>query len=214
MESHIEQYQQVHKDNYVKACEELIKNNTKALIYDDIFPLFDKPPLDSMDVIRTKLISFAKEHKTILPIEVLTEVLEKYQISMKKELEKQGKYREKNLLKFVESFATESSENVKILKKDLLQIDKQIQKSVKKSLQENSEKYLLQPLPKLYKEVKEEEKELIIKKMHDFIHKKYIKQIVDSLDIKILVKDTTLLNGIKEQTNRYLFTLENSHLFD
>ena len=62
--------------------------------------------------------------------------------------------------------------------------------------------------------MKEEEKELIIKKMHDFIHKKYIKQIVDSLDIKILVKDTTLLNGIKEQTNRYLFTLENSHLFD
>jgi hypothetical protein len=34
------------------------------------------------------------------------------------------------------------------------------------------------------------------------------------VDIKILVKDTTLINGVKEQSERYIFTLENSRLYD
>ena len=36
----------------------------------------------------------------------------------------------------------------------------------------------------------------------------------ENIDIKILVKDTTLINGVKEQSERYLFTLENSRLFN
>ena len=32
--------------------------------------------------------------------------------------------------------------------------------------------------------------------------------------MKILVKDTILLNSLKEQIERFVFTMENSHLFD
>ena len=34
------------------------------------------------------------------------------------------------------------------------------------------------------------------------------------VDIKILVKDATMINSIKEATDTYLFTISNSRLFD
>ena len=60
--------------------------------------------------------------------------------------------------------------------------------------------------------------ELLLKKISDDISKvvngSYQRQLLESVDIKILVKDTTLINGVKEQSERYLFTLENSRLYD
>ena len=50
--------------------------------------------------------------------------------------------------------------------------------------------------------------------LNKFINKTYIKQFLENVDIKILVKDATLINTIKEQTERYQFTLSNSHLFN
>ena len=38
--------------------------------------------------------------------------------------------------------------------------------------------------------------------------------MLENIDIKILVKDTTLINGAKEQAERYLFTLNNSRLLN
>ena len=42
----------------------------------------------------------------------------------------------------------------------------------------------------------------------------YQKQLNESIAIKTMVKDRTLLSGILEQGERYLFTKSNSHLFD
>ena len=39
------------------------------------------------------------------------------------------------------------------------------------------------------------------------------RQLFENIDIKILIKDTTLINIVKEQTERYLFTLNNSRIF-
>ena len=41
----------------------------------------------------------------------------------------------------------------------------------------------------------------------------YRKSMIENVEIKIVVKDTTLINGVKEQGERYLFTLENSRIF-
>ena len=46
-----------------------------------------------------------------------------------------------------------------------------------------------------------------------YVKGNYQKQLMENFDIKILVKDTTLINGTKEQGERYLFTLNHSHLF-
>ena len=39
-------------------------------------------------------------------------------------------------------------------------------------------------------------------------------QLLENIDFKILVKDTILINSFKEQSDRYLFTLENSRIFE
>ena len=53
----------------------------------------------------------------------------------------------------------------------------------------------------------------MINNMTKFIKSDYQKSIIENLDIKILVKDTTLINSVKEQSDRYLFTINNSRLF-
>ena len=54
----------------------------------------------------------------------------------------------------------------------------------------------------------------IIGELNRYINKTYIKQISESIDFKLLVKDTTLINNIKEFGERYLFTINNSRLLN
>ncbi len=213
MMEHTIAFEQAHKENYLQAVKELIENNTTALIQDDIMPLFNKPPLDSMDLIRSKFLSLAKEQKIVIDSQTFNQLLETYQQEMQEAMQKIGKIRVDNLFGLLKSFEEDKEESIKILKKDLIQIDKRLQKEVKQTLEEKSTTILLHNLASVFP-IKEEALGALEKQMKEFIKKKYCKQILESLDIKILVKDTTFLNGLKEQTNRYLFTLENSHLFD
>ena len=50
--------------------------------------------------------------------------------------------------------------------------------------------------------------------MVKFLQTTYIKQLLESVDFKIIVKDTTLINRVKEQGERYLFTKKNSYLLN
>ena len=50
--------------------------------------------------------------------------------------------------------------------------------------------------------------------MSKFLNSNYKKNLLENLDMKLMVKDTTLINTIKEQSERYLFTLNNSHLLN
>ena len=51
-----------HIESYKKAIIETIKNNTNSLIDDDIMSLIKKPPLDSMDQIKSKFLDLAKKN--------------------------------------------------------------------------------------------------------------------------------------------------------
>ena len=74
---------------------------------------------------------------------------------------------------------------------------------------------VIKKINNVFNNVNEEAK---LKKINDDIVKvlngSYQRQLLENADIKILVKDTTLINGVKEQSERYLFTLENSRLFN
>ena len=48
--------------------------------------------------------------------------------------------------------------------------------------------------------------------MIKFVQSAYVKQLLESIDFKIIVKDTTLINGVREQGERFLFTKMNSYL--
>lgn len=43
-----------HLSIYLNSIEELIKNNSYSLVEDDLLPLFKKPPLETMDIIKQK----------------------------------------------------------------------------------------------------------------------------------------------------------------
>ena len=62
----MENFKKQHLSNYKNAVIDLVKNNTDALIDNDIISLIKSPPLDSMDVIKSKLLSLAKKEKVIL----------------------------------------------------------------------------------------------------------------------------------------------------
>ena len=62
----LEKLMQQHVENYKKAVLEIVNNNTNSLIDNDIIFLIKKPPLDSMDQIKTKFLALAKKEKIIL----------------------------------------------------------------------------------------------------------------------------------------------------
>ena len=82
-------------------------------------------------------------------------------------------------------------------------------------MSDSYEKIFTKGINKIFsKDIDESIKNKISEEIFKFIDKKYQKQIMDSFDIKILVKDTILINAVKEVTDRYLFTLDNSKLLN
>ena len=99
--------------------------------------------------------------------------------------------------------------------KNIIKINKKIKKLLKEKLIDGSRVYIIDKIDKVFKDdVDSEVKTKIIEDISKFIDGRYQKQIMESVDIKILVKDTTLMNGTKEQGERYLFTLDHSRLLN
>ena len=94
-----------HLSNYKESIKEIIKNNNKALFVDDINSLLQKPPLDSMDVIKSQLLILAKKHSIILNTEYMEKNLQKYRDSISKSFSPIMKKREELLLCSVDSFS-------------------------------------------------------------------------------------------------------------
>ena len=89
----LQEIKKQHIDNYKKALIEIIQNNTNALVEDDVKPFFVRPPLDSMDLIRSKMISLAKRKQIVLDTIILDEALDSYRNDVIKCCEKIRKMR-------------------------------------------------------------------------------------------------------------------------
>ena len=212
----LEKFRQQHLSNYKNAVIDLVKNNTDALIDNDIMSLIKSPPLDSMDVIKSKLLSLAKKEKVILDSNKMTLVLNNFRDVVMSDFQKMKKIRNDYLIKKINGFKpVRETEVIKIMKKDLDSINKEIKKSVKLSLNNNINNKLLIEIVDIYDQsIDEKVKESIIKLFSKYMKITYIKQLNENISIKILVKDRTLLSLVAEQGERYLFTKANSHIFD
>lgn len=212
----LEKFRQQHLSNYKNAVIDLVKNNTDALIDNDIMSLIKSPPLDSMDVIKSKLLSLAKKEKVILDSNKMTLVLNNFRDVVMSDFQKMKKIRNDYLIKKINGFKpVRETEVIKIMKKDLDSINKEIKKSVKLSLNNNINNKLLIEIVDIYDQsIDEKVKESIIKLFSKYMKTTYIKQLNENISIKILVKDRTLLSLVAEQGERYLFTKANSHIFD
>lgn len=205
-----------HEDTYRKAILDNIKNNTDVLVDQDIVSLLKKPPLDSMDLIRTKFLDLAKKNKIVLNTEELGVLLENYREYVLGCCDEIKKIRVVALTSVVEKEKlNKSHDTIKINKSDFIKINKKIKKLLKEKLIDGSRVYIIDKIDKVFKDdVDSEVKTKIIEDISKFIDGRYQKQIMESVDIKILVKDTTLMNGTKEQGERYLFTLDHSRLLN
>ncbi len=216
MNETIEELKKNHVRNYKNALIENVKNNTNVLVDEDIMSLLKKPPLDSMDLIKSKFLDLAKKNKVILNTENLNNMMDKYREDLVKVCRELKKIRIDGLNSKVEEFKLENDSDVfKLTKKDFITINKEIKKLIKEYVNKYAEKDIFNKVDCLFlDDVDLEKKKKIIAEVTKFINGSYQKQLLENIDFKVLVKDTILVNGIKEHNERYLFTLNNSRIFN
>lgn len=212
----VENLKRQHLNTYKNAMKEIVNNNTKSLVEGDIISLIKKPPLDSMDLIKSKLLSLAKKEKIVLNTQELENLISNYRTDLEHRLIVLNEMRSSSLLEKIDTFEPErETEIIKIQKKDMDAINKKIKNEVKKILENSYETTLFHDMDKIYNsDVDTTLKESIGRSFKKFMKSTYQKQLNESISIKIMVKDRTLMSGIIEQGERYLFTKANSHLFD
>ncbi len=202
-----------HIDNYKKSLLEIVTNNTIALV-DDIKSFLVKPPLDSMDVIRSKMISVAKKNKIVLDTEELDNVLISYRTDVLKCCDKIMKMRIDSFSKIINDYDFKSLDSIIFYKKNFVELNKQMKKILKEQINSSIENKILGKISKLISSSNNEVIDSFNLDLSKYLKKQYQKQLLESFDIKLLVKDTTLINSIKEQGDHYLFTLKNSRLLN
>ena len=196
-----------HQENYKNIILDIINNNTNTLVKEDLMSLVVRPPLDSMDVIKTKFISLAKKNKIILDIGKLEVILDEYRYNISKDYLKIIEFRVKNLEKLMKKTNVSEGEEYKFLKKELNVIDKNIKDMIKTKLNECTDKYLISSIKELLNNVTDNVYDKFSSDMIKYINKEYTKNILESIDVKLLVKDTTLINNVKESGDRFKLTL-------
>ena len=211
----LEELHKQHYNNYVEAVKETVKSNTKSLLENDINPLFKTPPLDSMDQIKNKFLVTAKKERLIIETTELTKILDNYRKNIEKNLEKIVDVRNNSIIDSFKSYIKDEK-NIKLTKTDINNIDKKIKKIIKEELDCCVNNYILKNISKVFKEDKNSSFYKSEKEIEKYFNIKgiYQKQILESIDFKLLVKSTILINGIKEQTERYNFTLNNSRILN
>ena len=207
----IEKLKDEHFNTYKNAVIANIENNSTILVKEDLYSLINKPPLDSMDLLKNKIIDLAKKNKIVIDNNDLDKILDNYRKKVIKEFDNFIKTRTTFYTDLVSSIKRENdSTTIKILKKDLSNYNKKMKKDIKKIIEDNTDSLILKKSINIFKV----DDSNINSDLNKFINKTYIKQFLENVDIKILVKDATLINTVKEQTERYQFTLSNSHLFN
>lgn len=209
----VKELQRQHFNSYKEAILQSIDNNTNALV-EDITSIIKKPPLDSMDVLQTKFLNIAKKNKEILDIEQLNMILNDYRMNIISCSDEIKSTRIKDLSKKVDSVKFSKDEVITFYKKDFIDLNKKLKKILKEELEDSMDKIILKNINRIFKSDNQEFREELTTNISKYLKTSYNKQVLDSFDIKVLVKDTTLINVVKEQTDRYLFTLNNSRLFN
>lgn len=212
----LKKFREQHKNNYKNALLENIKNNTDVLVDQDITSLLKKPPLDSMDLIKSKFLDLAKSNKIVLNTEKLTDMIDKYHEYMLTCCVEIKKIRYDSLSSKIEKTTLEKkNETIKLLKKDFNVINKDINKLIKEKLEIGYKDYIEKKIDSVFPDkIDDSISNKIKESISKYVKGSYQRQLLDSFDMKILVKDTTLTNSVNEQSTRYLFTLNNSRLLN
>lgn len=214
-EEMIKNIKEQHVNSYKNALLETILNNSNVLA-DDLISLFQKPPLDSMDSIKNKFLECAKKNKIVLDMNKFDTLLEQYRAELIKCCDKIKNKRIKYLSDKVNKFDFDESENIMVFyKKDYISLNKELKKLLKEQMIFSLEHILVPNIASVFLgDVTSEVRDKMVLDISKYVKGNYQKQILENYDIKILVKDTILANSVKEQSERYLFTINNSRLLN
>lgn len=209
-DNEVEVIKKQHFDSYKNSILCNLENNSSSLFNEDIYSLIKKPPLDSMDTIKNKFLEISKKNKLVLDNDKLNKVLEVYRNNIIENLSVLSNKRINYFSNKIDKYERkDDSTIIKILKKDFIDFDKIINKELKSIINENIN-YIKSNLENIFGDNYNNKIENMINK---YLKKDYFNSLFENIDIKIMVKDATLLNIINEETDRYKFTLENSRLF-
>ena len=199
---------QQHFDSYKRSVTDIIENNTRLLVNEDINSLIKKPPLDSMDKIKNKFLTIAKKNNLVVDSNKLEKILEQYRKEVTNEFDTIIKSRIDCYIKVINTFKRDDL--IKILKKDINTYNKKLRSNINKIISDSINNNIYNSIDTIINGLDEKD----IKEIRKYLNKTYIKELLENIDIKILVKDATMINSIKEATDTYLFTLSNSRLFN
>ena len=204
-----------HIKNYKNMALQMILNNNNSLFDEDITSLIKKPPLDSMDLIKSKLISISKKEKIIHNTDEYNKRIDNYREDMIKICNKNKEIRLKYYNDIVNSFNFNNNNKdvIKILKKDTNDLNKEIRRSFKEGIIKSINNNFDKNFNSLFNDIDNKNMDDVYKKVFKYLNSTYVKQLLENIDIKILVKDTILINSFKEEGEKYLYTLNNSRLF-
>ena len=151
MSDEIEKFRKQHEDSYQMAILDNIRNNTDVLVNQDIMSLLKKPPLDSMDLLRTKFLDLAKKNHVIIDIDKLGDLLVQYRNYLLKICEEVQKIRIGELTSVIKKQTLIKDTDVyKFNKKDFVTINKKIKKIFKDYLLEGCNSILLKKVDGIF----------------------------------------------------------------
>lgn len=219
MEKQTSDYQIQHLNNYKNAILELIQNNTNRFVQDDVVPLFSKPPLDSMDVIKVKFLSLAKKYHFLLDTEVLEDLLNTYRAHVLKQIDRLADKRKEEYQLVVSSFQGEGrNATIKLSSKKTKEVSKTFLSSFQEMLASSVKDLLLSKCSSCISKKKTSSldslEDTFYQECRSFLEEKYLSQMVSIISLKLSFRDHVLINTIKEQAERYLFTKKNSYLLN
>ena len=206
----VEKVKEQHFESYRKAILCNLDNNSFSLFKEDIYSLIKKPPLDSMDSIKKKILEISKKNSVVLNNDKLNDILDKYRDNIIDKLDGLSKKRIEYFTKIICTFKRKDDSTViKILKKDFVEFNKKLTKELKDIVNRNIS-LISSNLNNIFGDNYNSK---IDSTLNKYLKKDYINSLFENIDIKIMVKDATFMNIINEETDRYKFTLENSRLF-
>lgn len=205
----LKEIEEQHFEQYKEAVKLMIRDNNRRLIEEDILPLFQEPPLDSMDVIKQKFLSVAKEENLILDLGTYSTLIEQFRTSMKENITSLFSFREKQLIAVIDAQEDLSKTTIlKINQQDYKKVDKKLRNDFLKQLISTIECTLITHFSSLVADVSK------LESLALFLKGRYVETVLTLLDSKLALKNNLLRNNLKEQSHRYLFMKKNSHLFD
>ena len=209
------QLKKQHFDSYRQAVLDNIENNTNVLLDEDIMSLIKKPPLDSMDLIKSKFLSIAKKNKTVIKGEEIDKCLDKYRKDVISLFDSIKKDRIKALSTNIKKAKfKDDSTTISLLKKDFASFNRKNRKELRDSIILFLDQNVIKNLDRIFIDNDINNYDKVKKEMIKFLKNNYVKQLLDNIDIKVLIKDATLMNNVRELSERYTFTLLNSKLFE